>query len=233
MAVAKKVETVAIRMPVRTMVKIRIVGDTPLIVHAWDEKSKRMMLEEQQKKKGTKKAHPERIPFDDFARSMYWLTPMPTITHKDKLTGENREIVTEELFDKAIEEGARFGFPANSFKKAANSGAYRKGWVPDKVTPNGAYFLWAEDGGEYVEIKGSTPALREDMVKLQGKTSDLRYRAIFENWYCDMILDYDENGQFSLENILSFIQAGGYSVGVGEWRPEKSGTFGMFHVETA
>ena len=56
MAVAKKVETVAIRMPVRTKVKIRIVGDTPLLVHAWDEKNKRMMLEEQQKKKGTKKA---------------------------------------------------------------------------------------------------------------------------------------------------------------------------------
>ena len=232
MAAKKTVETVAIKMPVRTRVKIRIIGDTPLIVHAWDPKAKRMMLEEQQKKKGTKKEHMERLPFDDFARSLYWLTPMPTTEYKDKLTGKNREIVTEELFDKAIEDGARFGFPANSFKKAANSGAYRKGWVPDKVTANGAYFIWAEDGGEFVEIKGSIPALREDTVKLQGKTTDLRYRAIFDPWYCDMILDYDENGQFNLDELLSFVQAGGYSVGVGEWRPERSGYFGMFHVET-
>ena len=70
------------------------------------------------------------------------------------------------------------------------------------------------------------------MVKLKGLTADLRYRPIFETWYCDMILDFDENGQFSLSDLLSFIQAGGYSVGVGEWRPEKSGTCGMFHVET-
>ena len=221
MAVAKKAETVKIKMPSRKRVKIRIVGDTPLITHAWDEKAKRMKKEQQ-----------ERIPFDDFARGLYWLTPMPTTTYKDKLTGKDREIVTEELYEKAITEGARFGFPANSFKKAANSGAYRKGWIPDKVTANGAYFLWAEDGGEFVEIKGSTPMLREDMVKLKGLTADLRYRPIFETWYCDMILDFDENGQFSLSDLLSFIQAGGYSVGVGEWRPEKSGTCGMFHVET-
>jgi hypothetical protein len=47
-----------------------------------------------------------------------------------------------------------------------------------------------------------------------------------------MILEYNENSNMKLDDILSCIQAGGYSVGVGEWRPERDGAFGKFHVET-
>ena len=44
---------------------IRIVGDSPLIMHAWSEKAKRMMLEAQQgKAKGKKK--PVKNPVDDY-----------------------------------------------------------------------------------------------------------------------------------------------------------------------
>lgn len=232
MAVANKVETVAIRMPVIEHVKIRIVGDTPLIVHAWSEKAKREMLDSQQGKNKTKKK-PEKIPFDDFARALYWLTPMPTVTVKDRSTNEDRDIVTEELFQKAVDEGAKFGFPANSFKIAANSAAYRLGWVKNQMSLRGAYFLRPENGGEYVEIKGDVPLIREDMVKVGMGTADIRYRPIFNNWYCDMILEYNKSGNMKLDDILSCITAGGYSVGVGEWRPERDGTFGMFHVETA
>ena len=231
MAVAKKVETVAIRMPSIKHVKIRIVGDSPLIVHAWSEKAKREMLEAQQGKNRTKKK-PTKMPFDDFARALYWITPMPTETVKDASTNENREVVTEELFEKALNEGAKFGFPANSFKMAANSAAYRLGWVKNQMELRGAYFLNAEDGGELAEIKGDWPKLREDIVKGGMGSADLRYRPIFENWYVDMILEYNENSNMKLDEILSCIQAGGYSVGVGEWRPERDGAFGKFHVET-
>ena len=231
MAVAKKTETVAIRMPVIEHVKIRIVGDTPLIVHAWSEKAKREMLETQQGKNRTKKK-PEKIPFDDFARALYWLTPMPTETVKDSSTNEDREVVTEELFEKAVAEGAKFGFPANSFKMAANSAAYRLGWVKNQMELRGAYFLRPENGGEYVEIKGDVPLCREDMVKVGMGTADIRYRPIFNHWYCDMILEYNKSGNMKLDDILSCITAGGYAVGVGEWRPEKDGTFGMYHIES-
>ena len=229
MAVAKK-ETAVIKMPSIKRVKIRIVGDSPLITHAWDEKAKRMMLEAQQKKKGTKVERQERLPFDDFANALYWLTEKPTTVHRDAVSGKDRMIVTEELFEKALAEGARFGFPANSFKKCAVSAAYRSGWVSDKVSANGAFFLWAEDGKELVEIKGAVPMLREDMVRVQMST-DLRYRPIFEDWYVDLLLEYNEHGKYTLDEILSFIQAGGYGVGIGEWRPEKSGFFGRYHIE--
>ena len=232
MATTAKKETVAIRPIKIKKIPIRIVGDSPLIVHAWSEKAKKEMLDTQQGKNKTKKK-PTRLPFDDFARALYWLTPMPEEEWYDEQTGESRMIVTEELFEKAIQDGARFGFPANSFKLSANSAAYRLGWVKNQMELRGSYFLGSEDGSELVEIKGCTPMCREDMVKVGMGTADLRYRPIFENWYCDMVLEYNESGSMKLNDILSCLNAGGYCCGAGEWRPERDGSFGRYHIETS
>lgn len=226
---AKKVEEIAIRKMETVTAKIRIVGDSPLIVHAWSEKAKREMLDTQTGKNKTKKK-PCKLPFDDFARALYWITPMPTETIKDPCNGEQREVVTEELFDKAVDEGAKFGFPANSFKMAGNSAAYRMGWVKNQMQLRGAYFISSEYG-ELAEIKGDVPMLREDTVRVGMGSSDLRYRPIFENWYCDLTLTIDKGYGLSLDDIVNVIQAGGSGVGIGEWRPEKDGIFGRYHVE--
>ena len=45
MAAKKTEDIIAIRPIEIKHVPIRIVGDTPLVVHAWSEKAKRMMLE--------------------------------------------------------------------------------------------------------------------------------------------------------------------------------------------
>ena len=64
-----KQETIIEIRPIETeIIPIRIVGDTPLIVHAWSEKAKRMMLEAQMKITKTK-AKEIRDPFDDFIQS--------------------------------------------------------------------------------------------------------------------------------------------------------------------
>ena len=230
MAAAKKTEEITIRKVEYAKCKIRIIGDSPIIIHAWSEKARKEMLDAQTDTPKTKKK-PCKMPFDDFARALYWLTTMPTETIKDPCNGEMREIVTEDLFDKAIEEGARFGFPINAFKMAGNSAAYRKGWVKNQMSLRGAYFLESEDGGELVEIKGDKPKIREDMVKLQGSSSDLRYRPVFENWYCDMTLTLDTGFGLKMDDIINVINAGGSSCGVGEWRIERDGIFGRYHVE--
>lgn len=232
MATAKKTtETIEMKPIKIARLNVRIVGDKPLIVHAWDQKAKREMLDNQMNGKKKIKARPAKMPFDDFARSLYWMDDdMPTETITDPNTKEDREVVTENLFDEAIENGARFGFPVNSFKMAANSAAYRMGWVPNQMVLRGAYFLNAHDGGHLAEIKGNKPVMREDMVRIPG-TSDIRYRAMFEHWYCDLVLEYNASGAMKLDDIMNCINAGGYSVGVGEWRPERDGDFGRFHIE--
>lgn len=208
-------EVIEIRPIEIKKVTIRIVGDTPLIMHAWSEKAKRMMLEAQMGvAKGKKKD--AKNPVDDFIRSMYWLTPMP-------------EDGTMESFEEAIANGARFGFPVTAFKQAAISAAYRMGWAKDKMSMRGAFFIDSDENG-MIEIHSDTPEMREDMVKVGMGTADIRYRGEFKNWHADLTISYNANGQYSLENIVNIINAGGYVCGVGEWRPERDGQNGMFHV---
>ena len=208
-------EVIEIRPIEIKKVTIRIVGDTPLIMHAWSEKAKRMMLEAQMGiAKGKKKE--VKNPADDFIHSMYWLTTMP-------------EDGTMESFEEAIANGARFGFPVTAFKQAAISAAYRMGWAKDKMSMRGAFFIDSDENG-MIEIHSDTPEMREDMVKVGMGTADIRYRGEFKNWYADLTISYNANGQYSLENIVNIINAGGYVCGVGEWRPERDGQNGMFHV---
>ena len=213
----KKTEVIEIRPIEIKKVTVRVVGDTPLIMHAWSEKAKRMMLEAQMGiAKGKKKEF--KNPADDFIRSMYWLTPMP-------------EDGTMESFEEAIANGARFGFPVTAFKQAAISAAYRMGWAKDKMSMRGAFYIDSDENG-MIEIHSDTPEMREDMVKVGMGTADIRYRGEFKNWCADLTISYNANGQYSLENIVNIINAGGYVCGVGEWRPERDGQNGMFHVHT-
>lgn len=194
---------------------VHIVGDTPLIMHAWSEKAKREMLEKQMKVTKTK-SRDAKNPVEDFIRSMYWLSPMP-------------EEMTMEAFEEAIANGARFGFPITAFKQAAISAAYRMGWAKDKMSMRGAFFIDGDEN-QMLEIKSDAPIMREDMVKVGMGTADIRYRGEFRNWSADLNISFNENGQYSPEQIVNIINAGGYVCGVGEWRPERDGQYGMFHV---
>jgi len=194
---------------------VHIVGDTPLIMHAWSEKAKREMLEKQMKVTKTK-SRDAKNPVEDFIRSMYWLSPMP-------------EEMTMESFEEAIANGARFGFPITAFKQAAISAAYRMGWAKDKMSMRGAFFIDGDEN-QMLEIKSDAPIMREDMVKVGMGTADIRYRGEFRNWSADLNISFNENGQYSPEQIVNIINAGGYVCGVGEWRPERDGQYGMFHV---
>lgn len=223
MATKKTEETIVVRPVQIKRVPIRIVGDTPLIVHAWSEKAMRMMLETQTKATKTR-AKEKRRPFMDFVDSMYWLSEKPLADTDDDL---------EDDFLKAVASGVcKWGFKSNAIKQAANSAAYRNGWVKNQMALRGAYFVRGLHSNDFFEIQGSIPEMREDMVTVGMGSADLRYRAEFKNWYADLIIEYNENGNMTLDQIVNCIQAGGFSCGIGEWRPEKDGDHGMFHVAT-
>ena len=177
--------------------KITIVGDTPLIVHAWSEKAKKEMLEKQMK--------------------------------------TTKEESTPEAFEKAVKNGAKFGFPVTAIKQCAASAMVRNGVEKNKMGMRGAFFI--EGIGENLLgeiITPEPPKCKEDMVKIGGvsKTSDLRYRPMFENWRMELTILYNENSKYKFEQIVNAINQGGFCCGIGEWRPERDGQFGMFHVET-
>lgn len=195
---------------------VRIAGDTPLIMHRWSEKAKRMILEKQMKK--TKSSAKEaKNPVEDFIESVYWMDGKPSE-------------YTEKAFEEACRNGARFGFPVTAIKQATISSAYRNGITKDMASLRGAFFIAGEGSELLAEVKGCTPTMREDMVRVGMGVADIRFRGEFANWYMDLQVSYNANGAYTLDQIINLINVGGFSCGIGEWRPEKDGNYGMYHV---
>lgn len=116
-----------------------------------------------------------------------------------------------------------YGFPAIGFKAAAvRAGTYSE----QKMTfLRGAFHIL----GELIPIEGE-PRPREDMVRIGMGTADIRYRGEFPEWRVALNVRFNANA-ISLEQIVNLFRIAGFSVGVGEWRPEKDGSYGMFEVE--
>lgn len=208
MAVVKK-EEVGIVLPpldIRLM-EVTIVGDSPLIVHAWSEKAKREMLQKQMK--AAKQAKEAKDPRADFEASLYRL-------------------------------GDGYGFPSIGFKAAAVTACTSVAGIT-KVAARQAFHILGEDidiNGAFdgtkarvnlVRIHGGPPSMREDMVRVGMGTADLRYRGEFSDWYAKVLVRYNAN-VLSESQILNILNVSGFAVGVGEWRPERDGMNGMYHV---
>jgi hypothetical protein len=116
-----------------------------------------------------------------------------------------------------------YGFPAVAFKNAAVRAASNLDLT--MVQARQMFFVRADED-DCVKIEGE-PNMREDMVRLQGKTADIRYRGEFRDWKTTLTIEYNA-GVISDEQVVNLFQLAGFSVGVGEWRPEKNGAFGCF-----
>lgn len=116
-----------------------------------------------------------------------------------------------------------YGFPAVAFKAAA-VGACRFVDGVKMTEARGAFHVV----GELVQIEG-TPTPREDMVRVGMGTADIRYRGEFKEWAANVTIQYNPMA-LSLEQIVNLFNLAGFGVGIGEWRPEKDGPYGRFHV---
>ena len=223
---AKKAETIEIKPISIETVDITIVGVTPLIIHAWSHKAKQEMLDKQRGKKVTAK-HGIKIPVNDFMDSLYWLSEQPEHGGNDEEAEENWM---------AVADTAKFGFPCNGIKASIISGAYRAGLDVKMTELRGTMFLEGRTDASTIdlaEIVGATPEMREDMVRVGGmsKTADIRYRGEFKEWEIPLRLKYVKDGKYSLEQLLNMVNFGGFVTGIGEWRPEKDGQFGMYELK--
>ena len=192
------------------LMEVTVIGDSPLIVHAWSEKAKKEMLGKQMK--AAKMAKEAKDPRADFESSLYRLA-----------------------------DGG-YGFPSIGFKAAAVTACTSVAGIT-KVAARQAFHILGEDvdvigafegtkaRNNLVRIEGGEPSMREDMVRVGMGTADLRYRGEFADWHAKLLVRYNAN-VLSESQILNIINVAGFAVGVGEWRPEKDGMSGMFHVAT-
>jgi hypothetical protein len=200
---------------------IRVRGVSPLIVHRWSEKAKREILDKQMKvARGAKQA---KDPVEDYFNTMY-----------------------------RFEDGSH-GFPAIAFKLSAVEAATQVDGAKKTHMRKAFHVL-----GDLVKINftgdpevqgvfenekvakryekynptGQLPALREDMVRIAMGTADIRFRAEYQNWSANLLIEYDSQA-ISPSEIANLLNRAGFSVGVGVWRVEKDGNHGMFEVDTS
>lgn len=181
---------------------VPIVGTAPLIMHRFDEKAKRQMLDNMQGRKQPKQV---RDPDADYERAFYRVKGggygFPVTAFKAATVGGAR------FYGKSVTmtELRQFLFMSGEMSDDQSS--------PQMVT----------------RIEGE-PRMREDYVRLSRTSTDLRYRPEFPEWTTTLSVTYVTTA-LSRASVLSLIDAGGLGVGVGEWRPEKRGEFGTYRID--
>ncbi|HQP39342.1 MAG TPA: hypothetical protein PLI95_29365 [Polyangiaceae bacterium] len=124
-----------------------------------------------------------------------------------------------------VMEDGRDGFPAAGVKKAI-ANAFRFSDGIKKVEINGA--LHVEPGAELIPIDCREMVMREDTVRISMST-DIRFRPEYRDWSMEFDVVFNSRA-ISPEQIVNLVNIAGFGIGIGEWRPERSGQFGMFHV---
>lgn len=181
---------------------VPIVGTSPMIMHNWDNR----VLE------GIKA---ERATGNKAGRR--------------RMTPEEKHRTYEATIYFIDKKKKRYGFPATGFKKALVRAAT---YVDIKMTQaRGLFHVLPAKGSPLVEIIADSPIyMREDVVRLQGKTMDLRYRACIEEWRANVRVQFNER-LISPSTVATLFRNAGFSVGIGDWRPECDGPYGMFTVD--
>lgn len=188
-----------------------LVGDTPLITHAWSEKARREMLQKQVKAvKGGKEV---RDPEADFTNSLY---PMGEKTYGFPAMGVKNAILSAAHKDKGI----------------ARSSAMGALWIDAEMVRTRPAFAGSVCDMPLLRIFGSAPEMREDMVKIGSglsKIANLAYRGQFANWAM-RITGRLNSSVLTVEQLAFLVDESGMSSGLGEWRIERRGMFGSFHM---
>ena len=188
-----------------------LVGDTPLIVHAWSEKARREMLAKQVK--ATKGGKEARDPMADYVSSLY---DMGDGTYGFPAMGIKNCILSAAHKDKGI----------------ARTAAMSALWIDAQMVRTRPALAGAICDMPLIRIYGSDPEAREDMVKIgagMNKVASLAYRGQFTSWAMKVAGRFNAT-VLTPEALAFLIQDAGMSSGLGEWCNERKGLFGAFHL---
>ncbi len=123
--------------------------------------------------------------------------------------------------------------PAGAIRKCIETGArklkqgpqVREGLVVEGVQ---SFDYDREALGSTVEELGKRAQFTVGVVVQRNRV--LRTRAKFDDWSCAFTLDCDDE-LVDKDQLEAWLDIAGRRIGLGDWRPEKSGTYGRFEAE--
>ena len=162
-AAAEPTKEVTLEIPAMKLelVRLRVVGESPLIMHQWSEKAKAQMRDKQQK--AAKVGREVRNPQAEFDAATYFISQNPV----------------------------RYGFPVTAFKSSMVDAALAAGGKKTETRRAfHIQYDAVVNGNMLVEIHAPHRIMREDMVSV-GMGTDLRYRPEFPTWEVHLTFQYD------------------------------------------
>ena len=158
---------------------------------------------------------------------------------------ERHETTPKEEFENSLYRtvDGRYGHPASSIKGATVKAGERK-FIPGKPGTQiiGSYFVLPDVKGEhdddliYLAVDGREPEMYSVMANVgqKGKkVAVLRTRARWDlPWSITFRVVFNPK-LVRVESLLHWINTAGFHIGIGDWRPEKGGTKGMFRIQGA
>ena len=204
MAMAKKTKATELVIPKQKILQFPVyIGGDISVVHQFSEKARGEIRDKQgHKAKGPKGA---RDPRSEYLCSKY--------------------IDAKTLYE---------GMPCAAVRRAIiDAASFVEGIT--KVQLRGAVFVLADGqnldrlGIFHVRTTSGKPIFREDVVRLPTGGADLRYRSSFEQWGAKLTMQIDPD-VFSPEQVHHLIERAGFSIGLCESRPQKSGEWGQFKI---
>lgn len=198
----KPTREVKILVPRFEEIVVTITGDSPYISHAWSSKAKQKIEAEQTRDKS-----------------------------KSKLKKDLPPRVPEEEYRDAMllcDDGKTPGIRALAVKCAMINACKFVDGVPSTLAKAAITVL-----GDVIPMKASAPVMRTDMVNIgawNNKVTSPRYRPEYATWKATVHIRYWAD-KLTAEHVLNLLNIAGFTTGLGEWRQEKGGNFGAFHVE--
>ncbi len=132
-----------------------------------------------------------------------------------------------------LDAGGAPAIPAAAVRAAIETGARRRKQGPlvrgGLIVLKTVFAYDRERYGATLEEIGSKAQYTVPVVVNRSRVN--RTRAKFDPpWRCTVTVDVDEE-LIDREQLLEWLEIAGRQVGLGDWRPEKSGEFGRFNVE--
>lgn len=195
--------------------EVTIKGTERLVLHAWSEKAKLMMLKKQLGEASAGKER--RDPVADFKAAGYRLPDgsgfgFPAVAIKSAAVSAAGDV---EL--KKVNLRRAFHVIGDLIKIEA----------PPITEP-----LTAEDvqyGPQIADDHKHGASMRSDMVRIGMGVADVRFRPQFVNWQASFTVRYNAR-VVTVEQLTNLFNTAGFGVGICEHRPEKNGSWGTFAV---
>ncbi len=212
-ALAGKIEIPSLKLGIVTLT---IKGESPLIMHRFGGIAEQTMLDKHMGKAKQKRG--AKVPTDDFLECFHWIGKPPKLVKREG-AGEF-----------GVSASGRWGMPAGGVQSAAISACRQVDGL--KMTfARGVFRVLADDNEKnLVELFGS-PVMRQDIARNSNGQPDIRFRPMFPEWSMKLSIKYDTKC-ITPEQIANLYNQAGFSVGLGDWRPERAGAggYGCFSV---